>query len=197
MAKSLKKTTTKSKIKAVYEIDGAKYTSKTLYEFHLECKNAASRGLISSYEIPNSMNKKARYSTYKPTIDNITFDSLMEAKYYIYLQEKKKTGVIQSFERQVTYELQPKFKKNGKSYRPITYIADFVVTYDDATYVIDTKGKETTEFKLKKKLFEYKFPELHLSIIQYYPETDSWLELDEIKKLARKSKCRKTRQKTA
>lgn len=197
MARSLKKTTTKSKSKAVYEIDEAKYTSKTLYEFHLECKNAASRGLISSYEIPNAMNKKARYSTYKPTIDNITFDSLMEAKYYIYLQEKKKTGVIQSFERQVTYELQPKFKKNGKSYRPITYIADFVVTYDDATYVIDTKGKETTEFKLKKKLFEYKFPELHLSIIQYYPETDSWLELDEIKKLARKSKCRKTRQKTA
>lgn len=195
MAKTVK--TKKPKTKAVYEIDGAKYTSKTLYEFHVECKNAASRGLISSYEIPNAMNTKARYSTYKPTIDNITFDSLMEAKYYIYLQEKKKTGVIQSFERQVSYELQPKFKKNGKSYRAITYIADFVVTYDDATYVIDTKGKETTEFKLKKKLFEYKFPELHLSIIQYYPETDSWLELDEIKKLARKSKCRKTRQKTA
>ena len=197
MARSLKKTTTKSKTKTIYEIDGAKYTSKTLYEFHIECKNAASRGLISSYEIPNIMNKKARYSTYKPIVDNITFDSLMEAKYYIYLQEKKKTGVIQSFERQVSYELQPKFKKNGKSYRPITYIADFVVDYGDSTSVIDTKGKETTEFKLKKKLFEYKFPELHLSIIQYHPETDSWLELDEIKKLARKSKCRKTRQKTA
>lgn len=197
MARSTKKIAKKPKAKAIYEIDGAKYTSKTLYEFHIECKNAATRGLISSYEIPNIMNKKARYSTYKPIVDNITFDSLMEAKYYIYLQEKKKTGVIQSFERQVSYELQPKFKKNGKSYRPITYIADFVVDYGDSTSVIDTKGKETTEFKLKKKLFEYKFPELHLSIIQYYPETDSWLELDEIKKLARKSKCRKTRQKTA
>ena len=197
MARSIKKIAKKPKAKAIYEIDGTKYTSKTLYEFHIECKNAASRGLISSYFIPNVMNTKARYSTYKPIVDNITFDSLMEAKYYIYLQEKKKTGVIQSFERQVTYELQPKFKKNGKSYRPITYIADFVVDYGDSTSVIDTKGKETTEFKLKKKLFEYKFPELHLSIIQYYPETDSWLELDEIKKLARKSKCRKTRQKTA
>lgn len=197
MARNTKKIAKKPKAKAVYEIDGAKYTSKTLYEFHIECKNAASRGLISSYEIPNTMNKKTRYSTYKPIVDNITFDSLMEAKYYIYLQEKKKTGVIQSFERQVSYELQPKFKKNGKSYRPITYIADFVVDYGDSTSVIDTKGKETTEFKLKKKLFEYKFPELHLSIIQYHPETDSWLELDEIKKLARKSKCRKTRQKTA
>ena len=78
MARSLKKTTTKPKTKAIYEIDGAKYTSKTLYEFHVECKNAASRGLISSYDIPNSMNKKARYSTYKPTIDNITFDSLID-----------------------------------------------------------------------------------------------------------------------
>ena len=176
MARNTKKLAKKPKAKAIYEIDGTKYTSKTLYEFHIECKNAASRGLISSYEIPNIMNKKARYSTYKPIVDNITFDSLMEAKYYIYLQEKKKTGVIQSFERQVSYELQPKFKKNGKSYRPITYIADFVVDYGDSTSVIDTKGKETTEFKLKKKLFEYKFPELHLSIIQYYPETDSWLE---------------------
>ena len=58
----------------------------------------------------------------------------------------------------MSFELQPRFKKEGKTYRPITYIADFVVYYEDKTYVIDTKGAETTEFKLKKKLFEYKFP---------------------------------------
>ena len=78
------------------------------------------------------------------------------------------------------------FKKEGKIYRPITYISDFVVYYQDKTYVIDTKGTETTEFKLKRKLFEYKFPDLHLNVIQYSPKEDAWLELDELKKLNRK-----------
>ena len=67
-------------------------------------------------------------------------------------------------------------------------MADFVVRYNGRVSVIDTKGKETVEFKIKKKLFEYKFPELELTIIQYYPKTGQWLELDTIRKLIRKEK---------
>lgn len=177
---------TKKKQESKYIIDGISYTSKTLYEFHKECMDAQKNGLIKSYNIPDRLSSKSRYSTYKPIIEGIEFDSLMEASYYLHLLKQKKAKVIKGFERQVSFELQPRFKKEGKTYRPITYISDFVVYYEDKTYVIDTKGAETTEFKLKKKLFEYKFPDLHLHIIRYCPQQEAWLELDEIRKLSRK-----------
>ena len=176
----------KKPAKSDYAVDGIVYKSKNLYDFHIECKEAVNNKLIKEFSIPQKLNSKSRYSTYKPVIDDIEFDSLMEAKYYIHLMAQKKAGVIKSFERQVPFELQPRFKKEGKIYRPITYISDFVVYYQDKTYVIDIKGTETTEFKLKRKLFEYKFPDLHLNVIQYSPKEDAWLELDELKKLNRK-----------
>jgi len=43
----------------------------------------------------------------------------------------------------------------GKKIRPITYIADFVYIENDQTVVEDCKGVLTTEYKLKKKLFQY------------------------------------------
>ena len=177
----------RSSSKARFVIDGISYTSKSLYEFHLECKNAKDEKLISEFSIPISI-KKSRYATYKPILDEHEFDSLMEARFYIHLQELKKNGLIDAFEMQVPYELQPKFTKNNKVFRPISYVADFVVRYNGRVSVIDTKGKETVEFKIKKKLFEYKFPELELTIIQYYPKTGQWLELDTIRKLIRKEK---------
>lgn len=177
----------RSSSKARFMVDGISYTSKSLYEFHLECKEAQDKKLIREFSIPVSA-KKSRYTTYKPVLDGHEFDSLMEARFYIHLQELKKSGQIEAFEMQVPYELQPKFTKNNKVFRPISYVADFVVTYKDRVCVIDTKGKETVEFKIKKKLFEYKFPELELSILQYYPKTGQWLELDTIRKLIRKEK---------
>ena len=37
-------------------------------------------------------------------------------------------------------------------------------------------------------MFEYKYPELNLKVIQYYEPTEEWLDLDEIKRLIRKKK---------
>ena len=51
-------------------------------------------------------------------------------------------------------------------FRPITYIADFRVTYDDGhTEIEDVKGKETEVFRIKRKLFEAAYPDLTLSIV--------------------------------
>ncbi|CAK0771112.1 conserved hypothetical protein [Gammaproteobacteria bacterium] len=50
---------------------------------------------------------------------------------------------------------------------PITYRADFRVTYADGHQEIeDVKGMETEIFKLKKKLFDYKYPDLTLKIVK-------------------------------
>ena len=67
---------------------------------------------------------------------------------------------------QPKFELQPKFRKNGVLYRPIAYIADFKIVHGDGRIEIeDVKGwggYTTDIYKIKKKLFEYKYPELSL-----------------------------------
>lgn len=41
------------------------------------------------------------------------------------------------------------------------YVADFKVTYADGRVeIIDCKGMKTEAYKIKKKLFEYRYPEL-------------------------------------
>lgn len=180
------------KIKKQYRIQDVTYTSKALYDFHLECQYAKDSGYVTSFEVPSSLSKKSRYVTYKPIIDGIQFDSLMEARYFIKLQKDKKEGVIIDFERQIPFELQPKFKKNGKTYRGIEYVCDFFVNVNGTIkQVIDIKGKETVEFKIKHKLFEYKYPEYNLKLIQFYEPTNEWLELDAIRKLIRQQKKKK------
>ena len=65
---------------------------------------------------------------------------------------------------QVRYKVLDGFKKNGKTYLPITYIADFVY-YDKflkKTVVEDTKGYRTEVYKIKKKLFESRYKELEI-----------------------------------
>lgn len=177
------------KIKKQYKVDDTVYVSKGLYDFHIECKKAKEAGHINSFEVPHALSKKSRYTTYKPVIDDIQFDSMMEARYYIKLCEDKSKNRIKGFELQVPYELQPKFKKNGKAYRGIEYVCDFLIhCTNNKCIVVDIKGKETVEFKIKHKLFEYKYPDLELKVIQYYEPTNEWLELAQIRKIVRNNK---------
>ena len=68
-------------------------------------------------------------------------------------------GEVIDFERQVTFELQPKFRHSGKTERAIKYIADFFIKYKDGrTVVVDTKGFKTKEYLLKRKMLLYKYP---------------------------------------
>lgn len=173
------------KNKVEYLIDGIRYKTRALYEFHKECKEAVKRGLIEDFEVPSKLSNKSRYTTYKPVVNGIKFDSMMEARYYLFLLEEKKQGKIKEFKMQVPYILQPKFKKDGKVIRAIEYVTDFVI---DNTIIVDIKGVETEVFRLKAKLFNYIYPGLTLKVLQFYPETNEWLELSEIRKLRKQNK---------
>ena len=102
-----------------------------------------------------------KYYNKKLIVDGIKFDSKKEAKRYLELKLLKRAGKIRDLELQPEFVLQPSYINNkGKSIRAITYIADFVY-YDieKEKYVIeDTKGFRTDVYKLKKKIFEYKYP---------------------------------------
>ena len=108
----------------------------------------------------------SKYNNKKVAIDGITFDSRDESLYYQALKDMKENGLIKDFELQPVFELQEKFTKDNKKYRPITYIADFrVINNDGSFYVVDVKGMLTTEFKIKMKLFNYKYPDVELKLI--------------------------------
>ena len=129
----------------------------------------------------------------KRTFDGIVFDSIVEMKFYKeYVLPKHENGEILEYEMQKQYELQPKFSYMGKSVRAINYVADYVITYADGhTEVIDIKGQETSDFKIKKKLFEYKYPDTIFKCISWSPIDGGWIETDDLKKARRERKKKK------
>ena len=88
-----------------------------------------------------------KYKSKKITIDWYTFYSIQESKYY----EENKSKISRVHPKRT---LQNSFEKNGKKYRAIEYEADFEL-YDET--VIDVKGLATSEAKLKRKMFLYRY----------------------------------------
>lgn len=98
-----------------------------------------------------------KYNNSKTVVDGITFDSKKEAKRYTVLKSLQDDGYIKDLKLQVPFELVP--KQLGE--RSVRYIADF--TYYDVekniNVVEDVKGFKTDVYKLKRKLFKYRYPE--------------------------------------
>ena len=106
-----------------------------------------------------------KYRNKKILIDNHRFDSELEAKRYCQLKLLQRAKQISNLRLQVPFLLQEGFKKNGKTHRKIEYIADFVYEENGQTVVEDTKGICTDVFRIKQKMFEYKYPNLSIKII--------------------------------
>lgn len=106
----------------------------------------------------------SKYGSRKTTVDGITFHSAAEARYYQQLKIRKYAGDITDFELQPAFPLMPTFRKNGKTYRGIKYVADFKVTYPNGRIeIIDVKGMKTGEYGIKRKLFEHYYPDLTIT----------------------------------
>lgn len=106
----------------------------------------------------------SKFHSKKTVVDGIKFDSKLEAKHYKELKERERAGEIRDLILQPEFELTPSFKKNGKTYRKTSYKADF--SYFDIgmdKYIIeDVKGFRTDVYKLKRKLFEYRYTALEI-----------------------------------
>ena len=94
------------------------------------------------------------------------FDSIAESRRYKELKLLERAGEISNLTLQPRFLLQEGFKKNGKTYRKVEYIADFLYVQKGKRIVEDVKGIQTDVFKLKHKLFEKKYPDLELRIIK-------------------------------
>jgi hypothetical protein len=135
---------------------------------------------------------KSKYGSKKITVDGYTFDSLDEFKYYEYLLKRKAREEILNFELQPTYELIPKFKKEGRSYRAATYTPDFLIYHlDGKEELIDVKGVSTQQGELRRKLFEFKYPGMKLTWIARnlkHGNSDGWIEYEELQRIRRENK---------
>lgn len=103
------------------------------------------------------MNQQTKYRNKKTVIDGITFDSKRESDRYFTLKIMEQKGMITDLKRQVEFELIPSFEINGRKVRKMSYIADFTYFTGKTYHVEDSKGFRTKEYKIKKKLFEYKY----------------------------------------
>ena len=97
-----------------------------------------------------------KYRNVKTEVDGITFDSRAEADRYCELKMLLAAGKISGF------DIQPSFVLDvGVRYRP-----DFIVCGNDGVvWVEDVKGVETQAFKLKRKLWEQRYPWMELRVI--------------------------------
>lgn len=107
-----------------------------------------------------------KYRNKKVIVDGKEFDSKKEGNRYKELILLERAGEISNLELQPRFLLQDKFKKNGKTYRKIEYVADFKYIENGKTIVEDVKGIQTDVFKLKHKIFEKVYPDLELRIIK-------------------------------
>jgi hypothetical protein len=147
------------------------------------------------------MVKKSKYNVdtsdkgkTKRTFEGIVFDSEIEMKAYRdYFLPLQSSGEIVEIKLQPKYVLQPKYEKYGKKILPINYVADFEVTYKDGNMVIfDIKGMLLQDFKLKRKMFDYVYPDKILKCINYSRLDGGWVDIETIEKGRKQRKKEKS-----
>jgi hypothetical protein len=93
--------------------------------------------------------KPRKYRNKPVVIDGIRFDSKAEGNYYLALKDREAKGEVGGV------ELQKRFPILGpKGELVCTYVADFAFWdhREDRFRIVDVKGVETKEFKLKRKM---------------------------------------------
>lgn len=77
------------------------------------------------------------------------------------LRSLESRGLISGLRTQVRYVLMESFTYEGKKERGIDYVADFYYRLPDGTPVVeDTKGYRTDVYRIKRKLFISRYPQI-------------------------------------
>ena len=105
---------------------------------------------------------KTKYHSRKTIIDGISFSSALEARFYLSMAKDERIIITRL---QPRFILQEWFVYEWKKIRPIEYVADFIIEVDQDVYIIDSKWFETPDFKLKKKMFLYKYWKEHRLLV--------------------------------
>lgn len=103
-----------------------------------------------------------KYHARPVIVNGERMDSQAEARKYQELLLWQQAGIIRNLKVHPRYELIPPFECRDGRVRGIWYEADFEY-FDEAlgeTVVLDVKGMQTAVFKLKSKLFRWRYPDV-------------------------------------
>jgi len=120
------------------------------------------------------MTATRKYGNRRIEVNGEWFDSVAEAARYRELLLLEAAGQVEDLTLQPEYELQPAFRDaRGRKHRAIKYIADFryieVIdpqSIQGRTVVEDVKGMRTEVFKLKEKLFRFRYPSIDFRVVE-------------------------------
>lgn len=104
---------------------------------------------------------KSKYGARKTEFDGILFDSQLELSFY----KKLKENNITILDRQTKFVLQESFHIGKELIREIAYKADFLIEWCWRKIYIDSKGMEVPEFKIKHKMWLFKYGNTHELIV--------------------------------
>lgn len=99
----------------------------------------------------------SKYSSRQVFHDGYMFDSLAEMRRYQDLRLMEASGAISDLEVHPRFEVLPAFQRGKLKVRAIVYEADFAYMEAGRRVVEDVKGFETREFRLKCKLWLYRY----------------------------------------
>lgn len=109
-------------------------------------------------EYRDSVRKRAKYGNNRSS----GFDSMAEAHRFGVLCLLQKAGRISGLRCQVPYILQDK----TPAQRSIKFVVDFEYFEGEKTVVEDVKGFATAVYKLKKKMFHVRYPDVEFREIK-------------------------------
>jgi hypothetical protein len=112
--------------------------------------------------------KRHKYGARAIVEGGYRFDSQAEAERYAELQLLLRGGEIADLVLQPSYVLQEAFRdREGRRVAAIRYVADFAYTElsSDRQVVEDVKGVQTPVFKLKAKLFRFRYPQFDYRVL--------------------------------
>lgn len=131
--------------------NGLRFTSTAAMPPALRAKVEA-QGKAAPRELRTQAEPRTnKYNNHPTTVDGIRFDSKKEARYYEQLKIRKVAGEVDYFLMQVPIRLPGGSK----------YVCDFQVFFTDPERepeYVDVKGKQTPEFRLKKREVEHHYP---------------------------------------
>ncbi|QQK07725.1 DUF1064 domain-containing protein [Miniphocaeibacter halophilus] len=111
-----------------------------------------------------------KYRAIRCECDGIKFDSLKEINRYKELKLLERAKEIYKLELQPRFLILDGFEYEGKKEKAIYYVADFqYITKDGYEIVEDTKGFKTDVYKIKRKMFLFKYGERFIFRVVWQP----------------------------
>lgn len=99
---------------------------------------------------------KHKLRAVRTTYNGRNYPSKLEAAYAAHLTKQKEDGLILFWLEQVPF----RFWDGSK------YVLDFMVFTATDVLFVETKGKETTEFRRKMKLMAREYPQVELRLVK-------------------------------